>query len=203
MKIYDAPFSGTRGSRLRLMLEELGVSYELSAVNLRHGEHKRAEYLKIHPHGLVPAFELDGVSLIESAAVCMQLADLNPEAGLAPPVGSAARALYYQWIVYGPATLDDQLVARVFNTAFLPEEKRDPAVVAKADRVWAAAAPFLSRALETHPWLCGEQFTAADVVIGYDIQLANAQGLLADYPVLQGYLDRLTARPAWQRVYTR
>lgn len=201
MRVYDAPFPGTRGSRLRWLLEEIGVSYELSPVNLRAGEHRSAEYLKIHPHGVVPAFELDGVTLVESAAVCLQLADLHPEAGLAPPVGSAARALYYQWIVYAPATLDDQLVARAFHTAFLPEDRRDPAVVAKADKVWGAAAPFLSSALGDNPWLLGEAFSAADVVIGYDIQLASRQGLLDERPTLAAYFERLRARPAYQRVF--
>ena len=201
MKIYDAPFSGTRGSRLRWMLEEIGAPYDVSPVNLQRGEHKSEDYLKVHPHGLVPAFELNGQPLVESAAVCMQLADLHPEANLAPAIGSATRALYYQWIVYAPATLDDPLVARVFHTVFLPPDKRDGARVANADRVWAAAAPFLSKTIGSGDWLLGAQFTAADVVIGYDIRLAHSMGMLADYPVLSDYFARLTGRPAYQRVF--
>jgi len=201
MKLYDGPFPGTRGSRLRWMLEEIGAPYESATVNFSKGEHKTPEYLAIHPHGVVPGFELDGQHLVESAAICLQLADLHPERGLAPPVGSPERALYYQWIVYAPATLDDALVGRIFHTVFLPAERRDPAKVATGDRVWAAAAPFLSRALGDGEWLLGERFSAADVVIGYDVRMANAMGMLADYPALQAYLARLAARPAFQRVF--
>ena len=201
MKLYDAPFPGTRASRVRWMLEEAGAPYEIVTINPMKGEHKQPEYLAIHPHGVLPAMVIDGQNLIESAAMCLQLADLYPAAGLAPPVGTPERAHYYQWVVYAPATLDDPLVARIFHTAFLPEAKRDPAKVANADRVWSLAAPFLSAALAGGGWLLGERFSAADVVIGYDVRMANAMGMLADYPVLQGYLARLAARPAFQRVF--
>lgn len=201
MKLYDAPFPGTRASRVRWMLEELGAPYEIVTINPMKGEHKQPEYLALHPHGVVPAMVIDGQNLIESAAMCLQLADLYPAAGLAPPVGTTARAHYYQWMVYAPATLDDPLVARIFNTVFLPEPKRDPAKVANADRVWATAAPFLSRALDEGPWLLGDHFSAADVVIGYDVRLAGGMGMLAEHPTLGAYLERLAARPAFQRVF--
>lgn len=201
MKLYDAPFPGTRGSRVRWMLEELGTTYERVPIDIRKGQHKSPEYLAVHPHGVLPGFELQGQNLLESAAICLQLADLHPEQGMAPPVGSAERALYYQWVVYAPATLDDALVARIFNTVFLPEARRDPAKVANADRIWAAAAPHLAASLGQGPWLLGERFSAADVVIGYDMQLANSMGMLADHPALAAYMERLAARPAYKTAF--
>ena len=87
MKLYDAVFPGTRGSRVRWMLEELGVPYEVAPLDPMKGEHKRPEYLQIHPHGVIPAVEIQGTPMIESAAICMQLADTHVDLpwGRAPP----------------------------------------------------------------------------------------------------------------------
>jgi len=78
------------------MLEEIGVPYELTVMT--RDERKSAEHISRHPLGRVPVIELDdGRLLFESAAICIQLADLHPEAGLIPPVGSPERGLVYQW----------------------------------------------------------------------------------------------------------
>lgn len=201
MKLYDAIFPGTRGSRVRWMLEELGIHFDVVTVDPTKGEHKAPEYLARHPHGLIPAAELDGESLIESAAICMQLADKHPEKGLAPALGTAERARWYQFIVYAVATLDEPMVSRLFHTALYPEPKRDPKVVEKADKVWAHAGPFLERSLTGRDFLLGNVFSAADVVLGYDLVMASRMGLLADCPNLQKYVARLMEREAFKRVY--
>jgi glutathione S-transferase len=108
IKLYDADFPGTRGSRTRWMLEELGIPYERAAIKASQGEHRKAPYAPdIHPHGLVPAAEIDGTVLIESAGICMQLSDMHPEKNLGAEVGSLERARWYQWITYAAATLDE------------------------------------------------------------------------------------------------
>ena len=185
------------------MLEELGVPYEVSPVDPAKSEHKTAEYLAIHPHGLIPAAELDGSHLIESAAICMQLADTHPAAGLAPALGTPERARWYQWIVYATATLDEPLVGWILHAMILPEARRQPAKVEHGKAVWSVAAPFLSKSLGDQPWILGRQFTAADVVLGYDIATVARLGGLADYPVLSAYSARLSQRPAFQKTYAR
>ncbi|MET0152909.1 MAG: glutathione S-transferase N-terminal domain-containing protein, partial [Candidatus Binatia bacterium] len=90
MKLYYA--RQTRASRARWMLEEIGEPYELVRLDLSKGEHKRPEYLKIHPHGAVPALVDGETAMFESAAICAYLADKFPAKGFAPPPTSAARA---------------------------------------------------------------------------------------------------------------
>ena len=201
MKLFDAAAPGTRATRVRWMLEELGLPYEREVLDFGKGDMRTPSYLERHPHGKVPALEIDGTRLIESAAMCMHLCDMHPEQGLAPAVGTPERARWYQWIVYAISTLDEALIPRIFHTALLPEERRDPKIVERADATWAIAAPFLSNALAGQDHLLGETFSAADVVIGYDVALAGRQGLLEAHPTLAAYLERLAARPAFQAVY--
>lgn len=204
IRIHDAPFPGTRGSRVRWMLEELGLSYELAPVSLAKGEHKQPDYLDIHPHGLVPAMEASledtRSRLIESAAICMHLADTKPAAQMAPSPGTRQRAYWYQWIVYAVANLDDALIPMLLHSALLPEDKRRVEPVENGKKVWRTAGPFLSEAVTGREWLL-DRFSAADVVVGYDLQLASKMGLLAEHPPLEAYFARLAARPAYKTVF--
>jgi glutathione S-transferase len=203
--VHDAPFPGTRGSRVRWMLEELGVPYSLAPVDLSKGEHKRPEYLEKHPHGKVPAvsasLEDTQLVLIESAAICMHLADTHPQQNLAPAPGTHYRAFWYQWIVYAVASLDEALVPMLFHTALLPADERKAEPVEHGKKVWAAAAPFIARAVDGRQWLLADHFTAADVVLGYDLHLAQQMSLLAEHPPLAQYYARLAARPAFRKVF--
>src|SRR5579875_974030 len=98
LKLYYAPMS--RAVRPRWVLEEIGAPYELVKIDLAKNEQKRPEYLAVNPNGTVPALEDGDLRLFESAAICQYLADKFPEARLAPPPGTPARGLYYQWIHY-------------------------------------------------------------------------------------------------------
>jgi len=197
MKLYYAP--QTRATRPRWMLEEIGAPYELVRLQLSKGEHKRPEYLKIHPHGAVPAFSDDEVTMFESAAICAYLADKFPDKRLAPPVGSAERGLYYQWLVYSMATMEPPVLKVFLNTRMLAEEKRSPAVAEEGRAQWKDVARVLQQAVEGKAFLLGEQFTAADVMVGSILGWAGFMGLLDGFSGLQAYVGRLTSRPAFKR----
>ncbi|MGI8712963.1 MAG: glutathione S-transferase N-terminal domain-containing protein, partial [Solirubrobacteraceae bacterium] len=97
MRLYHLP--GSRSTRALWTLEELGAPYELTIMN--PDERRSPEHLGRHPLGRVPVLELDdGRFIFESAAICLQLGDLYPDAGLLPAVGSTDRALVYQWSVF-------------------------------------------------------------------------------------------------------
>jgi glutathione S-transferase len=181
------------------MLEEIGAPYELERLNLSKGEHKKPEYLKIHPHGAVPALVDGDVKMFESAAICAYLADRFPEMGLAPAVGTTARAYYYQWLVYAMATAEPPVVKVFLNTRMLPEAQRSAAVAEEGREQWAGVAQVLERALEGRTFLLGEQFSAADVMIGSIVGWSGFLGLLESHPGLQQYAARLAGRPAFQR----
>src|SRR5881227_560918 len=105
-RLYYMP--RTRSIRVLWMLEEIGKEYDLTQI--AGAERRSAEHLRRHPLGRVPALELgDGTTMFESAAICLQLADLNPGAGLIPPLGSSERALVYQWVIFAMAELEAPL----------------------------------------------------------------------------------------------
>ncbi len=199
MKLYHSPRS--RSVRPRWLLEEIGAPYDLVTLDQSKNEHKTPTYMKIHPHGAVPALVDGDLALFESAAICMYLADKYPEKKLAPAVGTPARGLYYQWMVYSMATLEPPVLQIFLNTAMLPEAERSPAVVEKAKAQFADVARVLSSALAGRSFILGEQFSAADVMIGSTLTWASMMGLLAEHPTLQAYVKRLSERPAFQRAH--
>ena len=197
MKLYYAP--QTRATRPRWMLEEIGAPYELVRLQLSKGEHKQPEHLKIHPHGAVPAFSDDEVTMFESAAICAYLADKFPDKRLAPPVGSPQRGPYYQWLVYSMATMEPPVLKVFLNTRMLAEEKRSPAVAEEGRAQWKDVARVVQQAVEGKTFLLGEHFTAADVMVGSILGWSGFMGLLDGFPGLQAYVGRLTSRPAFKR----
>jgi glutathione S-transferase len=197
MKLYHNPRS--RSARPRWLLEEIGEPFEIVQLDMTKGEHKTPEYLKIHPHGVVPALVDGDLKLMESSAICMYIADKYPQKRMAPPVGTPARGLYYQWMVYCIATLEPPVLQIFLNTVMLPEEKRSPTAVEEARKTFAGVAAVLSQALTGKPYLLGNDFSAADVMIGSTLAWGSFMGLLEGQPLLVDYVKRLSERPAYQR----
>lgn len=194
MKLYFA--RRTRATRPRWLLEELGVPYEKVNLELSKQEHKTPEYLAIHPLGVVPALVDGEVTVLESVAICLYLADKHLDRGLAPPHGSRERAAYYQWMVYAAATLEPAVVA--FSAYTTPEARRADDAAVKQATFDAVARP-IGAAIARTGFIAGEQMTAADVVVGSILLWAGALGMLAAHPELEAYTKRLRARPAWAR----
>lgn len=176
----------TRSSRVLWLLAEIGAPCGLT--KLAPEERKSAEHLARHPLGRVPALELDdGTVMFESAAICLQLADLHPDAGVMPPLGSAERALVYQWVLFGMTELEAPLYRWVReDSADSPSRER-----------FAQAAAALELALEGRDWLLGDRFTVADVICASVLGSAHSRGLLGEWSALQGYVERAEARPAF------
>lgn len=198
MKLYHQP--RTRSARVRWILGELGLTAQtdIKNVDVFSGEGRKPEYLAVHPHGYVPALEDDGGVLVESAAIVLYLVERYGNGKLVPPPGTFARGKYYEWMVYVPATVDPCLETIMFHTVFLPETHRIPELVARARKKWAKSIqPHLARALAKGPWILGEDFSAADVIVASAVAWANMAGVLDD-PTLSAYLDRAAARPAFR-----
>jgi len=135
----------TRSSRVLWLLEEIGASYELTQIP--GAQRQSPEHLRRHPLRRVPALELgDGTTMFESAAICLQLADLNPEAGLIAPLGSTERGLVYQWVVFGMTELEAPLFRWI-------GELGEGATESVARDRFAQAATALESALAGRAWL--------------------------------------------------
>jgi glutathione S-transferase len=196
MKLYHQP--RTRSARVRWLLAELEVPHDVEIINVFAGEGRTPEYLRVHPHGLVPALEDRGDVFIESSAICMDLADRFGGGKLAPPVGTRERARYYEWMVYVPATADPCLETIMFHTAFLPEERRLPVLVTRAKKTWETKIePRYRTALASRPYVLGETFSAADVLVTGSLMWAQLAGVLSDDPHLRQYLETIARRPAF------
>jgi glutathione S-transferase len=199
MKLFHSQF--TRSGRVRWILEELGVPHEIVHVSLQKGEHRKPEFLAINPQGAVPALVDGDLTLNESSAIILHLADKFADKGLAPALGTDARAEYYRWIIYVPATVDPVLEAITFHARLLPEDKRIPAFVEDAKRKWVNIAKVLEAAVDGPRYVVGGAFTAADIVVGSAVGWLAFLGMLGDHPKLAAYHEMLAKRPAYERAY--
>ena len=178
----------TRSNRVLWALNEIGAPFESTRVASE--ERRSPEHRARHPLGRVPAFELDdGTVMFESAAICLQLGDLYPDSGLLPPPGSSARALVYQWVMFGMTELEAPLYRWL-------GEMRDGATDSPGSGRFAEAAEAIAVALHGKTWLLGDQFTVADIVCVGVLGSAASRDLLEPWPVLRDYVERGEARPA-------
>jgi glutathione S-transferase len=199
LKLYHSAQS--RSTRPRWLLEEIGAPYELVRLDLSKQEHKTPQYKLIHPHGVVPALVDGDLALMESGAICAYLADKFPAARLAPAVGTPERGRYYQWMFYTIGTLEPPLIQVFLNTVSLPEAQRSASAVEEGRAKFREIAEVIASGLADKPFLLGDQFSAADVMVGSTVFWAQMLGLLNDWPVLSEYAQRISSRPAFQRAF--
>ena len=197
----------TRSQRAKWVLEELGIQYSSCLVNMLEGQQNSEAYRAIHPLGVVPALKTDRYTVFESVAIVLQLIDEHPEMNLAPAVGTAERATYYQWSVFACAELDPP-VMMFFDNTMRPLEYMRPAgtqhdagLAERGRREFSARADILSKVLNTRDYLLGPEYSGADILVGHSCFMATHVGLIGDYPELQRYYGRLQKRPGYQRAY--
>ncbi len=187
--LYTNPMS--RGQIARWILEEVGQPYEMVILDYDSGM-KAPDYLAINPMGKVPAIVHAGKVVTECAAICAYLADAFPAARLAPSPDD--RAAYYRWLFFAAGPVE----AAVTNKALgfeVPEGRERMAGYGTFDRTIDA----LESAVSGPAWICGDQFTAADVYVGAQIDWGLSFGTMPSCPAFEAYAARLRERPAYQR----
>jgi glutathione S-transferase len=130
--------------------------------------------------------------MFESAAICLQLADLNPAAGLIGPVGSTERGLMYQWVVFAVSELEAPLFRWI-------RELGEGVIDSPARDRFAEAPAAMQSVLAELDWLVDDRFSVPDVMCASVLQGANRRGLLGPWPGLEAYVQRGEARPAYAR----
>jgi glutathione S-transferase len=196
IELYYAP--QTRSIRPRWLLEELELPYELHQMELFDETMRSREYRRIHPLGQVPAIRIDGEIMIESVAICHWLADQYPDKGLAPTHESPLRRAYEQWMFFLPGTMEPPLMDVLMHTVLLPEQSRVPEILPLASRRYTQALKLLNTELKGRSYLLGEAFSTADIVIGATLNWLPED--LERFEALKNYVQRLSLRPAWQRI---
>ena len=198
----------TRDVRPRLLLEELGLSYETIRLDLPNGEGQNPDYLKINPLGKVPALVSDDVSMTESVAMVLYLADHYNDRNLAPNLDSEKRAEYLQWVLYAATELDPASVD-LFAFGYLIHKKPElfPGNPDAAKKVEEAKPKFhrliqpLETALADRKYVLGEEFSAADVLVSATLFYAYKGAGLSDYPNTEKYFANIKERPAFKNVF--
>jgi glutathione S-transferase len=196
IKLYFAP--RTRSVRIVWLLEELGIPYELERVPFQPPA--RHFFAQATPRGKFPTIEDGDVVMSESGAIVEYVLERYGEGRLAPPVGTPERAPYLQWLHFAESTAFPPLGIVVWLSVYRDDAADHPALIEDARGRALTSFDFLERDLGDREWLVPSGFTAADVMMGFTLVAAKLLGVWRDeYRSLDGYLGRLTARPAYQR----
>jgi glutathione S-transferase len=188
LTFYTNPMS--RGRIARWMLEEVGEPYE--TVVLEYGTTMKApEYLAVNPMGKVPAIRHGETVVTEAAAICAYLADMFPDKGLAPPPGDARRGTYFRWKFFAAGPLEAAVTGKSLGLLAPPDKAAMAGYGTFEDVVRA-----LEQAVQGRDYLCGDQFTAADVYVGSQIGWGMMFGTIDKCPAFENYFGRLQSRPA-------
>ena len=190
-----------------ILLEELGTSYERVLVDRTQDQHKEPAYLKLNPNGLLPVLTDGEMVLYETAAIVLHLCDTHPQAALAPEVGTAARAHFYKWLMWLTNTLQATLLVYFYPDRWVEQGNTEGAaqVKAKAQARVDGLVDQLDALVRDNggPWVLGRHFSALDpYVFTLCRWTRNFTGAKArDRPHLGPYLQRMSERPAVQRVF--
>jgi glutathione S-transferase len=188
--LFHAPQSRSTG--VRTLLDELGAPYQLHPVNLKSGEQRQPAYLAVNPMGKVPAIRHRGSLVTEQVAIFLYLADLFPEAGLAPKLTDQARGAYLRWMVFYAACYEPALVDKAM--------KREPGPLPMSP--YGSFDTMIGTVLEplsAHPYLLGDKISAADLLWGMAFHWGTMFGLLPAQPVIADYVARITGRPSYTK----
>jgi glutathione S-transferase len=181
----------SRGSVARWMLEEVGEPYDVKV--LKMGEQRERGYLRINPMGKVPALRHGEVVVAENAAICLYLAETFPEADLNVPVGDRRRGAFLKWLFFGPSCVEPAIL----DVAFPRKEPAPRGTAGYGD--FDTVMEVVEDAVRNGPYILGDQFTAADVVIGSGLRWGMMFGLVPKREVFLAYTSRLEQRPALRR----
>ena len=192
MKLFWAP--QTRSTRAAWMLEEAGLDYSTELVDIRAADRKDSdEFRRASPMGKVPAIIDGDVAMSESAAICLYIADRYCSGTLAPAVDDPRRGKFLYWLMYTPAVVEPAMSEKFSGVE--PNRGRSG---------WGDFELMIEtweQGLNANPWILGDQFTAADVMLGSSAVFMRMFNMLPESDVLSAYADRCLERPAYKKAF--
>lgn len=197
MKLYHCKQS--RSCRVLWFLEELGIDYEIEILPFDPKALRSVDYLALNPFGKVPVLVDESLIMFESVAIIQYLLEHYACGRFEPPRSAPEYGQFLQWMHFGEATLMGPVSQLADHRELLPPAERHPEVAALAERSIGHYAKALEKALKGHDYLLENQFTAADIVVGYTLHVAKLYGALPDScEALTAYYGRLAARDAFK-----
>jgi glutathione S-transferase len=187
----------TRSSRFIFLLEELGVPYQIHPIaNIRRPDGTgAADPDNPHPHGKSPALTDGDVLVWESSAIALYLTDRFPQNGLGPVVGDPKRGSYVSWLAYYAGVMEPSWMSAYMKW----EIPRGTAGWVNTDEVM----DLINATLAKGPYVLGDKFSAVDILIGTTFKLFMGSPILEKTELLEGYVNRITNRPAYARAQAK
>lgn len=187
LTLYHNPKS--RSASARVLLEALGVPYDVQVIDFANGQNRTPDFLAINPLGKLPTLVHDGEVITEQVAITIYLADRFPAAGLAPAFDAPNRGPYLRWLAFYAACFEPALVDHAFQ-----RPPMDPATSPYRDYDTVIAT--LVAQLERGDYLLGDTLTAADLLWGVGLRWTTMFGIVPKLPAIMAYIDRVAAHPA-------
>ena len=200
-----------------IVLEEMGIPYELVLVDRARDAHKSPAYLQLNPNGLLPALTDGYLVMYEAAAICLHLCDTHPQAGLAPAVGTVERAHFYKWLMWLTNTLQPALITYFYPDRYVAAGNTTGALEVKAQaqarvgdlllqlEAELARVQGASQSANHELWFMDANYTMLDAYVFTLCRWTRnfSSHPARSYPHLGPYLQRMLARPAVQRVFAQ
>lgn len=184
-------FSPTRSDRAEWALKELGIEYE--AITEAVFDHP--ELRNFHPLGRVPALDIKGKGLFESAAICTYLADQVPEKNLIAEPRTWERALHDQWTFFALTEMEAWAWSTFRSTNIVPDEERVPQMYEYNKNAYRLSAVALESALAQSDYLIGNRFTVTDIIVSWTCQFGENLGYNQGFDHISAYIQRMKQRP--------
>ena len=205
--------NNSRSQRVLWLLEELGVPYEIVRYQRQPDMRAPKELRAIHPLGKSPVVTDNGNTIAESGAIAEYIVGTYGNGRLIPAANTPERLRYTYWLHYAEGSaMTPILMGFVFQ--FLPKgapalmrpflaSVGDGALKRFVNPQIAEHLRFCEDALSKSEWFAGSEFSAADIIMSFPIEIAAAGSKLADLPRLRTFHDRIQARPAYKRALER
>lgn len=190
LTLYHNPRSRSAGSRV--LLEALGVPYDVVYIDFAAGENRTPGFLALNPLGKLPTLVHGEAVITEQVAIAIYLADRFPAAGLAPAVDDPRRGPYLRWLAFYAASFEPAVVDHA-----LKREPIDPATSPFRD--YDTVIDTLVAQLSRGDYLLGDTLTAADLLWGTALKWTTDFGIVPKLPAILAYIERVAAHPAVAR----
>lgn len=180
-----------------LVLEEMGLEYELVLVDRKANAQKSQNYVELNPTGRIPTLVHDGIVVFESAAISLYLCEQNPQFCLAPKVGDPLRAKFYQWLFYLNSTLQPELMVYFYPAKHTTAADASASISQAQEIRTTEMFHLIDAELHYREFLIGSSITVCDFFLFMLSHWASEfQTPPLSFPSLGGYLRRLAHRPS-------
>ena len=201
-KLFYALRSASMG--VRVMLEEIGVPYELIQSTTDRTIPRPAEQMAINPNGWVPVLSWDGGAMYECAAITVFLCDRHADAGMGPAPDDPARPLFLQTLVYFSSSIQNAYQLTYYPDRFADTPDHEASAWRRGIRRLQETWTVIDDQIGDNAWVLGERFSAADI---YLFMLVTWRRAEREHPEMSQFAnvmriaDKVQQRPSVQRVY--